>query len=82
MLSLELLKEMLVFGLMCGVIGTIISTGIMFLPNKDGKQFDLKEYHFWWQVFLAHVATGMVAHLLCEVSGVNKWYCSNGNACR
>lgn len=26
--------------------------------------------------------TGVLIHLLCEVTGVNKWYCKNGNACK
>lgn len=25
--------------------------------------------------------TGAVFHLIAEFSGVNKWYCKNGNAC-
>ena len=24
---------------------------------------------------------GFTFHLLCEFSGINKWYCKNGNAC-
>lgn len=27
-------------------------------------------------------STGILIHLLCEMSGVNKWYCTNGNACK
>ncbi|MBP01984.1 MAG: hypothetical protein CMM25_04115 [Rhodospirillaceae bacterium] len=25
---------------------------------------------------------GFLLHLLCELLGVNKWYCKNGNACQ
>jgi|TARA_B110000196_G_scaffold149267_1_gene128937 hypothetical protein len=80
-MSLKLIKETLLIGLAFGVLGLVISTAFMFLPNKDGKKFDLKDYHFWWQVFLSNAVTGALLHLLCEVTGVNKWYCKNGNAC-
>ena len=26
--------------------------------------------------------TGVLIHILCEITGVNKWYCTNGNACK
>mgnify|MGYP001489121990 CR=1 FL=1 len=25
--------------------------------------------------------TGIVTHLICEYTGVNKWYCKKGHAC-
>ena len=25
---------------------------------------------------------GMLIHLLCEATGLNSWYCKNGNACK
>ena len=31
-----------------------------------------------FRVFLA----GFLVHILCEFSGINRWYCTHGNACR
>jgi len=31
--------------------------------------------------YVSTVIIGMLVHLLCEFSGLNKWYCKNGNAC-
>jgi hypothetical protein len=78
---MNLLLETVCIGLAFGIIGLVVSTAFMFLPNKDGKKFDLKDYHFWPQVFLSNAVAGAIFHLLCEVFGVNKWYCKNGNAC-
>lgn len=25
---------------------------------------------------------GVIIHLFCEFSGINRWYCKNGNACK
>ena len=34
-------------------------------------------------VFLVHLfIIGIITHLLCEFTGVNKWYCTNGAACK
>jgi hypothetical protein len=74
----KLLVEALVIGLAFGVLGLLISTAMM----MTDKKFSFKRYHFWGQVFLSYALTGAAFHLLCEASGVNKWYCRNGHACR
>lgn len=74
---LKLLIEALVVGIMTAIVGLIISTLLM-MPSKD---FSFQKYHFWPQVLLSFFITGVVIHLLCEISGINKWYCKNGNAC-
>jgi len=71
--------EVIVVGLMTALVGFIISSLMMVLLAKD---FSVKKYHFWWQVFLSYFITGCLIHLLCEASGINHWYCSNGVACR
>ena len=82
MFTLKLIKETILIGLSFGVVGFIVSTLFMFLPNsKDKKPFEFKDYHFWWQVFLSSVVAGSLFHLLCDFSGVNRWSCRNGNAC-
>jgi hypothetical protein len=81
MTTSKLITETLAIGVSFGILGLIISTAFMFLPSRDGKKFDLKDYHFWWQVFLSNAVAGALFHLICEATGVNKWYCKNGNAC-
>ena len=78
---MKLLNETLAIAVSFGLLGLVVSTLFMFLPNSDGRKFELKDYHFWWQVFLSNAVAGALFHLICEATGVNKWYCKNGNAC-
>jgi multisubunit Na+/H+ antiporter MnhE subunit len=71
--------EILAVGLSTAIIGFIISTMLMYVFVKD---FSKKSYHFWWQVMLSYFITGCLVHILCQVTGVNKWYCKNGVACK
>ena len=75
---MSLLIEALVVGIMTAILGFIISTLFMML-NKD---FSFKKYSFWWQVLGSFFVTGVIIHLVCDGTGINKWYCKNGNACK
>lgn len=44
--------------------------GCEYLPSKSKKKY-----------YVSTVIIGILVHLLCEYSGVNKWYCRSGNAC-
>lgn len=74
----SLLKEAIVVGVVTSIFGFIISTGLMFTK----KDFTLKKYDFWPSVLLSYFITGFFLHLIFEMTGGNKWYCKNGNACK
>jgi hypothetical protein len=44
--------------------------GCEHLPSKSKNKY-----------YVSTVIIGILVHLLCEFSGLNKWYCKNGNAC-
>jgi hypothetical protein len=70
--------EALSVGLLTSIIGFIISTLFM-IPQK---RFNFKTYTFWPWILLSYFITGFLIHLICQFSGINKWYCKNGNACK
>ena len=71
--------EVVVVGVATAIIGFIVSTIMMVIFSKE---FRPEKYHFWWQVILSYFITGCLIHILCEISGTNKWYCTNGVACK
>ena len=75
----QLLIEALIVGILTVVVGTIVGffLGSLFSTNlpKICKSWN-KNHIMELSLFL----TGFFIHLLCEFSGVNKWYCKNGDA--
>jgi hypothetical protein len=59
-----------------GYIGSYIADAVLPQP-KRGEYFN-KYYVMELSLFL----TGVIAHLVFEYTGINKWYCKNGVACR
>ena len=78
---MKLLKEAVVVGIATVVIGTIVgfAMGKLFSMNLPVicKKWN-KNHIMEITLFL----TGFLLHILCEYTGINKWYCKNGNACR
>lgn len=69
--------EVLVIALLTGIVGLCISTAIMY----TNKNFSIRTYTFWPQVFISFALTGAIMHIAFEYSNMNAWYCKNGNAC-
>lgn len=67
--------EAIVVGLICCIIGYVFHM----LSLKIYGDHDLNNI----QMFMIHIfSIGLLTHLICEYSGLNKWYCTNGTACK
>lgn len=76
-LNTDFVKETLAVGLLTVAVGLAVSTPWM--RASEGKWPSWKIQR---QVAGSLFATGLLAHVVAEVSGVNSWYCKNGVACR
>ena len=66
--------EIFVVGILTMIIGLIVSHIMM---GKDARNFK-----HWHQVAASYFITGVLIHMICEATGINKWYCTNGHACQ
>lgn len=74
------MSEVLLEAFVVGIIVLIIAVPVMsiqhtLLPNIPGKKPGSAKY------YVSTVIIGVLVHLLCEYTGVNKYYCKNGYAC-
>lgn len=72
-IALNIIKE----GFMVAIVTLIIGTLMKFIIDYFFKSKENKSYTFFIILFI----TGFVAHILCQYTGINKWYCKNGVAC-
>ena len=77
----QLIIEGCVVGIVLVIIGIIVTNLFKFINNNNlpdvCKNWN-KNYIMEINLFLI----GFSAHMLFEMIGANKWYCSNGYACR
>ena len=76
----KLLVEAIVVGIGTVVIGSLVGF-ILSRFFKTNLPEICKEWNKNHIMEISLFLTGFVIHLLCEFTGVNKWYCKNGNAC-
>lgn len=79
MLNLKFFKELIAIGLMVIIIGFIVAYLLAAISNDESIKSKLNSNPKLCATWLFF--TGVFTHLFCEVSGLNKWYCKNGNAC-
>lgn len=70
--------EAIVIGIITSIVGTLLS--VLSMYQQPG--FTLKQIDFWSSLFITGFMTGFIIHVLAEWSGLNKWYCEKGYACK
>ena len=74
----EFIQEVIVVGLGTLILGLVVRYIVAVYFEKINADFIFTNKGMWISLFL----TGALLHLGCEISGVNKWYCKNGFACK
>lgn len=64
-------------GVLTLVVGTAVSSVLMLVPRPS----DPKDWNRYHVMEISLILTGVLVHLGCEVTSLNKWYCSNGSSC-
>jgi len=78
--TVRLIIEATVVGIITVVVGYIVTWGLSQV-NSQAKDVN-KEWNKNHIMELALFLTGVCIHLMCEISGINSWYCENGLACQ
>jgi hypothetical protein len=68
MLSLILVYEAIVVGIISVIFGFLISYIFM---GEEARRFQ-----HWNRVLISYFITGVVIHLTCEFTGLNAYYCN------
>ena len=69
---MKLFNEAFVIGIATIILGSFFRWFVENYLSQSCKNFKIE-----MSLFL----TGFFLHLICEYSGINRWYCKNGNAC-
>jgi len=80
-MNILVLKEALVVGFISLIITSILMAIVhKMYPNDYSGCYNLPNKSIG-KYYMATFLSGVLVHLLCEYFGINKFYCSNGNAC-
>jgi len=71
-------KLVLTEAFIVGIIILIVAFPVMKIQEYYYPGDIASPQKYW----VSTVIIGMLSHLICEFSGINKYYCKNGNACQ
>lgn len=78
---LRLLVEAIVVGILTVAVGSLVGY-LLSLATTSDLPAECKNWNKYYIMEIALFLTGVIIHLGCEVTGINRWYCKNGFACR
>lgn len=77
----KILIEGFSVGVLTVIIGNIIALLVSALLGADIPSV-CKEWNKYYAMEVSLFLTGFFVHLVCEYTGINRWYCRNGLACQ
>jgi hypothetical protein len=78
---MKLIIESIAVGIITVIIGTLSGLLIGRLFSSDLPKV-CKTWNKNHVMELSLFFTGVLVHIMCELLGINKWYCKNGQACK
>jgi len=77
---MKLLIEAFFVGILTVIVGNIMGAFVGSLMKVDLPEI-CKDWNRYYTMEISLFLTGFFIHIICELSGINKWYCKNGLAC-
>ena len=71
------LQRLLIEAVAVGVLVVLLGYVIIYVMESMKLKMNRDK-----QMIIGFFVLGALTHLVCEFTGVNKWYCKNGNACK
>ena len=68
----RLMMEAIAVGILVVLLGYVVVYFVESMKLKIDKDK---------QMIIGFFILGFLTHILCEFTGINKWYCKNGRAC-
>jgi hypothetical protein len=78
-MKLGVLIEALAVGILLVPLGYIVLYGSVELSQRF-KRVDRLDKNI--KMSVGFFILGIMTHILCELTGINKWYCNKGLACQ
>tara|TARA_B110000967_G_scaffold156733_1_gene161783 strand:- start:192 stop:428 length:237 start_codon:yes stop_codon:yes gene_type:complete len=78
---MQIFVEAIIVGIMTVIVGSLVGFILSKIVSSD-LPTACKKWNKFHIMEISLFLTGVIIHLVCEFGGLNKWYCSNGNACK
>jgi len=78
---MQILIEAGIVGIMTVIVGSLVGFILSKIVSSD-LPAECQKWNKFHIMEISLFLTGVIIHLVCEFGGLNKWYCSNGNACK